>query len=144
MNSIKRTIIATLLIALLMFPSATAAQKSRELHIKGYKIFVQQLERPVMRKDEKGEKKRYEKVYVVELKGYFGEPRAIPIDIYIGDYKIPEYGGTKDGIYFKMYDSALLESLEGQTFALGIDNKKIKTLKLKFIPSAQRPFKTLN
>lgn len=138
MASINRTIIATSLIALFIVPGATAAQEPAELHIKDYKILVQQLERPVMRKDAKGEKQRYEKVYVVELKGYFGGPRAIPIDIYIGDYKIPEYGGTKDGVYFKIYDSALLEKLEGQPFALGIENRKVKILNLKFTPSAQR------
>lgn len=141
MASINRTIIATSLIALFIVPGATAAQEPPELHIKDYKIFVQQLERPVMRKDAKGEKQRYEKVYVVELKGYFGEPRAIPIDIYIGDYRIPEYGGTKDGVYFKIYDSALLERLEGQPFALGIENRKVKILKLKFTPSAQRKWR---
>ena len=142
MTSISRTCIVVIQIGLLM-SAGVSAQQPREPHIKSHQIFIQQLKQPLTRRDERGEERQYREIYVVELKGYFGEARAIPIEVYIGDYKIPEYGGTKDGIYFKIYDRALLDRLEGQAFALGIENQKMEILKLRFTPSAQRPFKAL-
>jgi len=47
-----------------------------------------------------------------------GKPKAYgPVmNIFIGDYKIPEFGGTKTGIYFRIYDTAILQKLNKQKF----------------------------
>lgn len=116
-------------------------QKRPKISISSYDIYIQVLTKPRIIVDAKGQQKSYTKAYVVRLKGYFAVDRAIPVDVYIGDYKIPEYGGTKDGIYFKVYDEKLLQKLDNQAFGIGLMNQKIQTLKLKFQLRKKRPFK---
>lgn len=78
-----------------------------------------------------GEEKSYTKAHKVSLQGSFMVDRAIPVEIFIGDYRVPEYGGTPDGIYFKIYDEKLLKSLNNQFIAYGFDNKKWRILSLQ-------------
>ena len=98
-------------LALMLLPMAGFAQKPKEdphkINITSYEILVQELKKPYIKIDGKGMKRSYTKVYIIKLKGYFGEVGAIPVDIFIGNYKVPEYGGTKDGIYFKVYEEKL-------------------------------------
>lgn len=130
---------------LLMLTTTVAAQErvtyQEEIRITGYEIRVQEFKKPFERIDEKGAMRRYSKAYVVHVRGSFGEPRAIPVEVYIGDYKVPEYGGTKDGIYFKIYDEELLQRLNGKPFGFGFENQKVKTFEVRFEPSKNRPFK---
>lgn len=130
-----------------MLPVSVFAQQGegtfKNITISSYDISVQDFEKPFMKIDERGVKRNYRKAYVVNLKGYFGKSSAIPVDIFIADYKVPEYGGTKDGIYFRIYDEKLLEDLENKPFSYGFQNQKVQTFKLKFTPNALRPFKTI-
>lgn len=132
-------------LVLFMLPVPIFAQqgegKFKNISISSYEISVHEFEKPFMKIDTKGTKRSYTKVYIINLKGNFGEPSAIPVDIFIGDYKVPEYGGTKDGIYFRIYDEKLLEDLENKQFSYGFQNQKVKTFKLRFTPNALRPFK---
>jgi hypothetical protein len=134
---------AVLLFCLLVLTAFSDEQKRSPdpIKITGYDIYEQKLRGPMTVMDVHGAKRTYTKVYVVELKGEFGEPSAIPLDIFIGDYKIPEYGGSKEGIYFKIYDKKLLEQLEKKPFGYGYQNQKIKTLGLMFKPGMLKPFK---
>lgn len=124
----------------LVFP-AQQKKPSGPVTISAYDIYEQRLKQPMTVMDIRGVKKTTEKIYIVELKGEFDEPGAIPVDIFIGDYKVPEYGGTKEGIYFKIYDGELLQRLEAKPFGYGYKDQKIKTFKLKFKPSLLKPFK---
>lgn len=132
-----------LILSMIVLPlfSQGHGKRRQEITITSYDISVQVYEKPFAKLDEKGQKKSYSKAYVVRLKGNFGEVRAIPVDIFIGDYKVPEYGGTEDGIYFKIYDEKLLQKLENKAFGYGYQNQKIKTFKLKLRPSKKKPFK---
>ncbi len=130
---------------LLIFQAVIFSQKIKQVPekttISSYEILIQTFDKPITRIDDKGEKIKYEKAYVIKLMGNIDVSGAIPVDIYIGDYKIPEYGGTKDGIYFKIYDEKLLKDLENKPFGYGFQKRKIKTFDLKFRPSSKKPFK---
>lgn len=143
MNKIVR--FASVLAVLMVIPTLLHPQKQSKtperIRITGYNILVQEFEKPLVRLDEKGVKREYSKAYVVQLKGEFGEPRAIPVDIYIGNYKVPEYGGMKGGIYFRIYEERLLEELEGKQFGYGYENQKVGTFDLRFTPKKLKPFK---
>lgn len=132
----------------LLLPGVSFAQqreeKPREIRVSGYEIFEQDFEKPLIRLDERGARRSYTRAYVVHLKGNFGEIRAIPVDIFIGDYKVPEYGGTKEGVYFRIYDEKLLEKLEGRPFAYGFQGQKIKTFEIRFSPASRKPFKKIS
>lgn len=54
--------------------------------------------------------------YVVRIKGTLPTARALPVQLFIGDYPIREYGTTSDGIYFKLRDPQLLRQLHGKPF----------------------------
>lgn len=147
MNTNRKTTAALLLVALaLAAPMAAPGQqreKPRGIEIRSYEIALADLPRPEKRLDALGRERTFDRVHIVELEGYFGEIGAIPVDIYIGDYKVEEYGGTPDGIYFKVYDEALFDRLEGQPFAYGLEGQKVDTLTLRFTSRNQRPFKRI-
>ena len=49
-----------------------------EISITSYAISVQELKKPFTKTDRKGIKRSYTRVFIVDLKGSFGEPRASP------------------------------------------------------------------
>ena len=63
------------------------------------------------------------------------------LNIYIGDYKIPEYGGTFTGIYFRIYDQKLLKRLDKQTIYYQIDKGEKRSLNRQFIIPQQQSMK---
>ena len=139
----NRKITVVLLLVLVALPIAASAQERRRgLEIRSYEIALADLERPETRVTD-GVRRTFEQVYIVELEGDFGAFGAIPVDVYIGDHRIEEYGGTRDGIYFKVYDEALLDRLEGQPFAYGFEGRKVETLDLRFTARDRRPFKRI-
>jgi hypothetical protein len=141
--NMKTTLV--LLLVLLALPAAAPAQeRPRDIEIRSFEIALADLDRPETRTDADGVKRTFGQVYIVELKGDFGEPGAIPVDVYIGDHKIEEYGGTRDGIYFKVYDEALFDRLEGKRFAYGFEGQKVETLDLRFTARGRKPFKRIN
>lgn len=111
------------------------------IKIDSYDIELHELETPIFRRSGRGEKQAFDKYYVVYLNGNFGEVRAQALEIFIGNYKISEYGGTPDGIYFKVYDETLLKRLEGKTFAFGYQGKKMPGLDKPFEPGKMGPFR---
>ncbi len=109
-------------------------EENREESISIRGITISEIDLPrVFTVAKNGEEKSYTKAHKVSLQGNFMVDRAIPVEIYIGDYKVPEYGGAADGIYFKIYDKELLKSLNNQFIAYGFDNQKwrISSLQLK-------------
>lgn len=119
------------------------AEPRRAVTIRSYEIGLAELPRPEVRRDSAGVERSYDRVYVVHLKGDFGAPRAIPVDIWIGDYKVEEYGGTEEGIYFKVYDEGLFDRLENQPIAWGLQGQKVATVELRFTPSRLMPFQPI-
>ncbi len=115
-------------------------EPARGIGVDSYAIVVEELAKPVIRVDDKGIEKSYDRVWVVTLEGDFGEARATPLDVFIGDYNIPEYGATEDGIYFKIYDEGRLDELEGQPFGFGLMGEKLETSDVLFTPGQLRPF----
>jgi hypothetical protein len=132
--------ISTIFVSVLAY-SQELAKEPQKITISSYEISIQKFDKPITRIDEKGNKARYEKAYIVELEGNIDVSGAIPIDIFIGDYRVPEYGGTKKGIYFKIYDEKLIKDLEDKPFGYGFENRKLKIFDLKFKPSTKKPFK---
>jgi hypothetical protein len=55
------------------------------------------------------------------------------VKYYIGDYAIPEYGGTSDGIYFRILDPTLLSKLDKQEISYRIATSEKVSLKKQFI-----------
>ena len=85
------------------------------IKLKEYSVHLVKLPFTYVIKDEKGAKKQYDRAWLVKLE-FEKIPKlvSLTIDFAIGDYIIPEYGGWKKGIYFKIYQTELLESLNNQ------------------------------
>lgn len=83
---------------------------------------------PYQTTDEKGGKKQYTTAWLVRFR-LENMPRAMgaSMDFFIGDYQIPEYGGWENGIYFKIYDPALLEQLQGQAISIRTTSEQKST-----------------
>lgn len=83
--------------------------------LKGYSVHFVRLPFTHKMKDENGREKQYDKAWLVRFDlDKFPKLVSLKMDFAIGDYLIPEYGSTKNGIYFKIYESSLLETLNDQ------------------------------
>ncbi len=69
--------------------------------------------------------------------------RALGLELYIGDYRVPEYGGTRDGLYFRIYDERLLSRLEGKEFRYRFAGPEIHHSGVRFSTTGLRPFKVM-
>ena len=58
--------------------------------------------------------------------------QALGFELYIGDYRIPEYGGTHDGLYFRIYDQKLLARLENKEFRYRFGPGEVRSLDTRF------------
>jgi len=107
---------AGVLLALVAAPQTRgeAPQPSGErLELRGYEAYHVRLAQPFTRLEADGEKRTSTEAYVVRLKVSRPESWGEKVDYFVGDYRIPEYGGWEEGIYFKVYDRALFDSLRG-------------------------------
>lgn len=131
-------------LALAAAPAAIGAeQHAAPVEIRSVAISVAPLPAPRVYLDVEGAERTTDEVYIVELEGRFDVTAALAIDLYIGDHKIEEYGGTEKGVYFKVYDASLFERLDDQPFAFGIEGQRLQTLEMRFTPSQLRPFSRL-
>jgi hypothetical protein len=97
-----------------------------------YEIVRLELKNPVRLRDSEGKEQSYDRAYLVTLKGTFPRNQGLGMELYIGDYRVPEYGGSRDGIYFRIYDDRLLARLEGKEFRYRFASKEIRSLDMRF------------
>lgn len=79
------------------------------------------LREPVERPDAEGEVRTWEQAFMVRLA--LPEPPAMgpAVDIFLGEERVPEFGGWEGGVYFWVYDPARLEELRGRTVSYQFD-----------------------
>jgi|GEM_PF-3243065 len=94
----------------------TATGSAPAVHLDSYQVVRQELKAPARVRDTEGREQSYHQVYLVTVKGTFPRDQGLGMELYIGDYRVPEYGGTADGLYFRLYDPKLLTALEGKEF----------------------------
>jgi hypothetical protein len=115
--------------------------KKEPIRLISYEITQLELRNTIRLLDSQGKEQRYDRAYVVTLKGNFPLNQALGFELYIGDYRIPEYGGTRDGLYFRVYDEKLLSRLEGKEFRYRFGPREISSLDTRFSVKNYRPFK---
>ncbi len=120
----------------------SSREKPLNVKINSYEIVRLELKTPVRLRDAEGKEQSYERAYLVTLKGTFPRDEGLGMELYIGDYRVPEYGGTKDGIYFRIYDEKVLNNLEGKEFRYRFGPTEIHSLEKRFSTKEARPFKT--
>lgn len=131
MNARYYPILILLLGGTLCIPTGNFAQQPQQdqnLQLKGYEVHFVRAKKPYQYRTEKNELKKAEAAYLVLL--HFEKRPPVTnerIDFYIGDYKVPEYGGTKTGIYFRIFDQALLNRLNNQPISWKLPDQPKKT-----------------
>ena len=120
----------------------TSNQERAAVALHSYEIVRLELKKPFHLRDAEGKEQSYDRAYLVTLKGTFPRDQGIGMELYIGDYRVPEYGGTKDGIYFRIYDEKILNSLEGKEFRYRIGRTEIRSMDKRFSTREAKPFKT--
>jgi hypothetical protein len=76
----------------------------------GVDVSLVQLEHEIKVND-----KSYSQAYLIRLKiSNMPKYSGSGVDFYIGNYKIPEYGGTEDGIYFKVFEKEVLQGMNSE------------------------------
>ncbi|HYL82972.1 MAG TPA: hypothetical protein VE263_01960 [Candidatus Angelobacter sp.] len=117
-------------------------EKPLKVEINSYEIVQLELKTPVRLRDAEGKEQSYERAYLVTLKGTFPRDGGLGMELYIGDYRVPEYGGTRDGLYFRIYGEKLLDSLEGKEFRYRFGPTEIRSFEKRFSTKEARPFKS--
>ena len=114
-------------------PSPAAAPERDALELTAVELHKVRLDSPHKLREEDGQERVYEEAWLVLL-----SLRNLPIgadaalDIFIGDYRVPEYGGFRDGIYFRIYDERLLQSLDGRDISARLAGRTTKSLGKRF------------
>jgi hypothetical protein len=116
--------------------------KREPIRLTSYEITQLELTKTVRLLDTEGKEQKYDRAYVVTLKGNFPLNQGLGFELYIGDYRIPEYGGTRDGLYFRIYDEKLLSRLEDKDFRYRFGPGEMRSLDTRFSVKTFRPFKT--
>lgn len=134
------------LLVLMLVAVGGLAQESPDKRPEGvsvtsYEIVVLELPKPLVKVYADGQRRSYTEVYVVRVKGNFLTHLSDAPFIFVGDHLISEYGGTEDGIYFKIYGDSLLDYLDGNSFGYGYDGQLQDTVSVRFMPDTLRPFR---
>jgi hypothetical protein len=106
--------------------------KREPIRLTSYEVSQFELKSTVRLLDTEGKEQKYDRAYVVTLKGNFPLNQALGFELYVGDYRVPEYGGTHDGLYFRIYDQQLLSRLENKEFRYRFGPGKMRSLDARF------------
>lgn len=123
------------------FAQAQDQTKKEPIRLISYEITQLELRKTIRRIDTEGKEQKYDRAYLVTVKGNFPLYQALGFELYIGDYRIPEYGGTRDGLYFRIYDERLLSRLEGKDFRYRFGPGEMHSLDTRFSTKNFHPFK---
>jgi hypothetical protein len=129
MTTARRLVLSLAGVLLALGAAQTRGEAPRasgeRVELRGYEAYHVRLAQPFTRLEANGEKRTATEAYVVRLKISRPEFWGEKIDYFVGDYRIPEYGGWAEGIYFKVYDRDLFESLRGGELRYRIGNGPI-------------------
>jgi hypothetical protein len=115
--------ILTLLIGSLAAAAATTSFAAPPVRLDSYSVEKRALREAVESVDADGARRPFNQVYVVRLKGVIPTTQAHPVKLFIGDMPVQEYGATKDGVYFHIYDPKQLRNLHGKAFRFATHGK---------------------
>lgn len=121
--------------------SQEQAKKREPIRLISYEVAQLELKKPVRILDSEGKEQKYDRAYLVTLKGIFPLNQALAFELYIGDYRIPEYGSTRDGLYFRIYDEKLLSRLEDKEFRYRFGPGETHTFDTRFSLKSFHPLK---
>jgi hypothetical protein len=109
--------------------SSGAEVQPTPLELTGVELHKVRLSYPHKLREKDGKEKVYEQAWLV-LFSFKNPPPTMDtrMDFYIGDYQVPEYGGSKNGIYFRIYEESLLRSLDEKEISVGVGGKKERSL----------------
>jgi hypothetical protein len=115
--------------------------KREPIRLISYEVVQLELKKTVRLLDQEGKEQKYDRAYVVTLKGTFPLNQAVAFELYVGDYRVPEYGSTRDGLYFRIYDEKLLARLEDKEFRYRFGPGEMHNLDTHFSVKGFHPFK---
>lgn len=130
MNMMTRLSAAVLLLTLAL-PSSGLAQPWDRPRFHDIKVERQILEPPAQVRDAQGQLKEYREAFVVRLAGKLPPPRDMALEIFIGDWRVPEYRGDAEGITFRIYEPELLSRLKGKELSYRMGPEPLRSVGLK-------------
>ncbi len=125
--------LAMFLLGCLAAPGLFAA----DVRLDSYAIEKKTLPAAMAARDAAGAERAFGEVYVVKVKGVVPTNHALPVQLFVGDMPIREYGATRDGIYFKVYDARVLKQMHGKPFRYAANAKAARQTSLIFKAPAE-------
>jgi hypothetical protein len=124
-----------------MHPQSQDRGKPEPIRMISYDVVQLDLKNTVRLLDSEGKEQKYDRAYVVTVKGTFPLNESLGFELYVGDYRVPEYGSTRDGLYFRIYDEKLLSRLEDKEFRYRFGPGEVRSLDTRFSLKSFRPLK---
>ena len=146
LSYISKTSLLLLLVALGL---AGCAQQQRrdsvKMQLTNISVHLVQTGRPYKFRNDKNEEKQVNTAYMVlfdlkDMPKYYGPN----LDFYIGSYKVPEYGETPTGIYFRIYEPELLNKLNNQPVSYRMGRQQQQPLNKSFTVPGKANLKAEN
>jgi len=114
-------------------PISLTEIKREPLELTAIELHMVRLEYPHKLREKDGKEKIYERAWLALFSfKSLGPVTDMGMNLFIGDYRIPEYGGFKEGVYFRIYDEQLLQSLNGKEVSVSFAGEKMKSLGKNF------------
>jgi hypothetical protein len=114
--------------------TTTAQVLERPVVLSNYRVHYVRLPYAHNVISDKGDRRSFSNAWLVVFSlQNLGAPRGLATEFYIGEYRIPEYGGVTNGIYFRIYEEAKLRSLDGQEISMRDSGAKRTSLNQKFV-----------
>lgn len=117
--------------------AAPVVLAAANVRLDSYSIEKRALPAPIETADANGVARTISNVHVVRIKGVIPTNQAHPVQLFIGDTPIREYGATKDGIYFNVYDPKQLRQLHGKPFKFATHKQGLQQTGLVFNAPAE-------
>ena len=134
-------------VAMCLLSSAQAPQTSSDagpaIRLTSYQVVQLDLRAPVVHRDSAGREQTYHRAFLVTLKGDFPRDQGLGLELFIGDYRIPEYGGTRDGLYFRIYDPKTISGFEGKEIKYRFGGHEIRSFGIRFSTKGSQPLKVI-
>jgi hypothetical protein len=120
-----------------------SADAGASIQLVSYQVVQLELRAPVRLRDPEGKEQSYHRAYLITLNGTFPRDQGLGFELFIGDYRIPEYGGTREGLYFRIYDPKIVSSLEGKEFGYRFGGKEVRSFGMRFSMKRAQPLKVI-
>ncbi|MCH9651365.1 MAG: hypothetical protein K0U98_24275 [Deltaproteobacteria bacterium] len=123
----------------LAFPTEAKAAAGEGMSIESVEISTLTFQKPVQRMDADGKNQTYREAIRLLFTGEFPPATAEPYELFIGDYQVMEYSGSRSELQVILFEEGLMDRLEGSELRYRSPQGESRALGVAFHRDGIRP-----